>query len=175
MITTNKAVKLNYNLRENDHKENLIESTYNTNPLEFVFGTGKMIPMFEQKLEGKSAGDRFAFGIPAHEAYGEINPSAILDLDINIFEYHGKIDFEMLKVGNTIPMSDSNGSRMNGIVKEVNEKQVKMDFNHPLAGKNLYFEGEILEVNDAETVMAHEHGHEHGEGGCGCGSGCGCH
>jgi len=46
-----------------------------------------------------------------------------------------------------------------------------MDFNHPLAGKNLYFEGEILEVNDAEAVMAHDHG----EGGCGCGSGCGCH
>lgn len=177
MIATNKSVVLNYNLKENDAQGQLIESTYESNPLEFIFGAGKMIPMFEEMLEGKDAGDKFAFSIPADQAYGELNPAAIMDLDISIFEYHGKIDYEMIKVGNSVPMRDSNGHRVDGVVMEVTDTNVKMDFNHPLAGKNLFFEGEVLSVNDvSEEELAHMHqGHNHDDGGCGCGTGCGCH
>ena len=172
MITTNKSVRLNYNLKEDNAQGRLIESTYENNPLEFVFGAGKMIPMFEEHLEGKNEGDKFAFAIPADQAYGEVNPSAIMDLDLEIFRHEGEINYDVIKVGNTVPMRDSQGRRMDGRVKELSDSQVKMDFNHPLAGINLYFEGEILSVNDAPVEVEEHH---HGEGGCGCGSGCGCH
>lgn len=178
MITTNKSVVLHYNLKENDAQGQLIESTFNAQPLEFIFGAGKMIPMFEEMLEGKSEGEKFAFNIPADQAYGEVNEGAVMDLDISIFEYHGKVDYDMLKIGNSIPMRDSNGHRVDGIVKEITDNNVKMDFNHPLAGKDLYFEGEIISVREVtEEELAHQHHghHHHDDGGCGCGSGCGCH
>ena len=182
-ITINKSVILHYNLKENDVNGQLIESTYDSRPLDFVFGAGKMIPMFEEMLEGKIEGDKFAFSIPSEQAYGEINENAIMDLDLSIFEYHGKIDYDMLKVGNSIPMRDSRGNRIDGRVLSLDEKSVKMDFNHPLAGKNLFFEGEILSVTElSEEELAHVHSHHHhGDscdsdgGGCGCGTGCGCH
>jgi FKBP-type peptidyl-prolyl cis-trans isomerase SlyD len=79
----------------------------------------------------------------------------------------------MVKIGNMIPMQDSKGQRMDGIVKEVSNDKVKMDFNHPLAGTDLYFEGEILAITEPVVEMAHEHNHSEGDG-CGCGSGCGC-
>jgi FKBP-type peptidyl-prolyl cis-trans isomerase SlyD len=172
MITTNKSVKLNYQLKEDNAEGRMIESTYESSPLEFVFGAGKMIPMFEEQLEGKAEGDKFAFSIPADQAYGQVNPSAVMNLDLDIFRHEGEVDYNVIKVGNMVPMRDSQGRRMDGLVKEVTETQVSMDFNHPLAGINLYFEGEILSVSDA-PVEVHEH--HHGEGGCGCGSGCGCH
>jgi FKBP-type peptidyl-prolyl cis-trans isomerase SlyD len=183
MITTNKSVVLHYNLKENDSNGQLIESTYSSRPLEFIFGSGKMIPMFEEMLEGKSDGDSFAFSIPAEQAYGEPNANAIMDLELSIFEYHGKIDYDMLKIGNSVPMSDSQGHRIDGVVKEITDSHVKMDFNHPLAGKNLFFQGEILSVSDvSEEELAHMHSHHHhggdsceSDGGCGCGTGCGCH
>ncbi|MBN2746196.1 MAG: FKBP-type peptidyl-prolyl cis-trans isomerase [Bacteroidales bacterium] len=174
MITVNKSVVLHYNLKEDNSEGQLIESTYTSEPLEFVFGSGKMIPMFEDMLEGKMAGDKFAFSIPVEQAYGEINSAAVMDLDITVFEYHGKVDYEMVRVGNVIPMRDSNGHRIDGKVLEMDETKVKIDFNHPLAGKNLYFEGEVLSVEDYEEHEHHHH-HHHDDGGCGCGSGCGCH
>lgn len=197
MITAEKLVKLHYILRENDANGSVIESTYEGKMLKFIFGQGQMIPMFEEKIEGLKEGDKFEFIIPSDQAYGPVNPSAVMDLDINIFQYHGKIDYEMLKVGNKIPMSDSNGSRLEGLVKEVNDTHVKMDFNHPLAGMDLYFAGEVTRVRDARESDYNQscgsggcgcgsgEGHNHDGGGCGCsteghdhqggGGGCGCH
>jgi len=182
MITANKLVKVNYTLRENNSEGEIIESTYNAEPLEFVFGQGRMIPLFEEKLNGLKEGEKFSFVIESDDAYGAFNEQAIIDLDINIFEAHGKIDYEMLTPGNKIPMRDSEGRRMDGLVIEVTDKNVKMDFNHPLAGKDLHFEGEILTIADAseEDMMSsscgcgsggHKHNHENSEDSCGCGSG----
>ncbi|MTU74588.1 peptidylprolyl isomerase, partial [Parabacteroides merdae] len=80
--------------------------------------------------------------------------------------------------GNTVPMMDSNGNRMNGSVLEVKEDVVVMDFNHPLAGETLHFNGEVIDVHEptAEEIAALTAP----AGGCGCGcddcgSGCGDH
>ncbi len=170
MIENNKQVNINYKLRHKDIQGELIESTYDAKPLSFVYGKGNMIPKFEENIASLSEGDHFDFSIKSVDAYGEIKPDAILELDVNIFESNGSIDHEMLKVGNSIPMQDSNGGRMDGIVISVSDTHVKMDFNHPLAGKDLHFEGEVLAITEPVMEMAHEHGEE----GCGCGSGCGC-
>ena len=81
-----------------------------------------------------------------------------------MFLEDGKPNDELLQVGNTIPMQDSDGNRLDGVVVEVTDTQVKMDFNHPLAGKNLHFTGQIVELRDA-TSEELAHGHVHGPHG----------
>ena len=175
MIATEKVINLNYILSEDNANGLKLESTYEGKPLEFICGSSNMIPAFEQQIMGLKEGDSFAFEIKSDQAYGNKNPQAIVDLDINIFKVHDKVDYDLLKIGNSIPMQDAQGNRMNGVVLELNEKDVKIDFNHPLAGKNLFFKGEVLSVRDAtEKELEHGHCHSDQSDGCGCGSGCGC-
>lgn len=76
--------------------------------------------------------------IPCNEAYGERNEEHVLELSKDMFIVDGKFDEEMIFPGNTVPMMDSNGSRLNGSVLEVKDDIVVMDFNHPLAGEDLH-------------------------------------
>ena len=107
-----------------------------------------MLPAFEKALNGLEVGGTFNFSIEPAEAYGEYNEEHVLDLPKNIFEVDGKFDAEMIKEGNTVPMMDSNGNRMNGSVLEVKDDIVVMDFNHPLAGETLHFSGEVIAVHE---------------------------
>ena len=176
-ISRNKFVTLSYELRLNDAEGEVIEKTDDNNPLAFLFGAGKMLQMFEDKLEGLKAGEEFSFQLKPDEAYGEVNPQAIVDLPKNIFEVNGEIDGSLLTVGNQVPMQDAQGNRLNGIVLEVTDDTVKMDFNHPLAGDALYFSGLVLDVREGtEDEIAEAAGLHDScgvEGGCStCGSGC---
>ncbi len=176
-IGRNKYVTLSYELRLNAADGELVEQTNADAPLEFVFGAGKMLEMFETKLEGLAKGSEFDFELSADEAYGEVNPNAVVEIPKNIFEVDGKIDEDLIKVGNQVPMQDAAGNRLQGIVLEISDEKVKMDFNHPLAGDNLHFKGEILEVREAtedELVHACGSGGCGSEGGGGCGGGCSC-
>ena len=174
-IEKNKFVSLTYKLRLNSADGELVEETGKDHPLEFVFGMGRMIEMFEKKLEGLKTGDSFNIELKAKEAYGEVNKDAIVDLPKNIFEVNGIIDDEMLTVGNNIPMQDTHGNKLTGIVLDVADDVVKMDFNHPLAGDDLFFTGSVLEVRDATDEELSD-----SCSGCGsdcdsdCSAGCGC-
>jgi len=175
-IGRNKFVTLSYELRINGTEGEVVEKTEAAAPLGFVFGAGKMLEMFENKLEGMTSGSAFDFELNATEAYGEVNPNAVVEIPKNIFEVEGKIDEDLLTVGNQVPMQDAHGNRLNGIVLELSDDKVKMDFNHPLAGDNLFFKGEVLEVREANEDEVAE---ACGAGGCGsseggCGGGCSC-
>ena len=163
-ITKDTVVSLTYILSENDVQGNLIQEVSKDKPFVILFGAGTLLPKFENELEGLKAGDSYGFSITSAEGYGEMNPNAIVELDKKIFEVEGKIDEEMIQVGNSIPMQNDQGQPLNGLVKEIKEDKVVMDFNHPLAGVNLYFTGEILEVREASEEELN-HGHVHGEGG----------
>ncbi len=174
-IGKNKFVSLSYQLFLNEANGELVEETGKDNPLQFVFGTGKMLEMFEQNLEGLKSGDNFNFELKAAEAYGEINKDAVVDLPKSLFEVEGKIDESILTMGNSVPMQDAHGNRLNGIVLDVTDETVKMDFNHPLAGDNLYFSGSVLEVREAlENELADSCGSGHCGSEGGCGGGCSC-
>ncbi len=167
-ISRNKFVTLSYVLRLNGFEGEIVEETSEDKPLEFIFGTGRMLQMFEEKLEGLKVGEEFNFKLTADEAYGQVNEEAKVEIPKNIFEVDGKIDEDLIKVGNMVPMQDAQGNRLNGIVLDITDENVKMDFNHPLAGDDLYFAGSITEVREAtdSEMMAAVGG--------GCGSGCGC-
>ncbi len=169
-IGKNKMVSLTYDLHYDDLEGEMIEQATSEKPLSFVFGTGLMLPKFEEQLENLEAGSPFEISLQDVDAYGEEDENAIVDLPKHIFFIEGEFDEEMIAVGNSVPMMSTSGQRLNGLVLEITDDTVKMDFNHPLAGENLFFKGEILEVRDAtDEEIAATLG-----GGCGCGSGCGC-
>ena len=130
-------------------------------PLEFIFGTGMLLPKFEEAILGKEVGEAVSFTLEPKDGYGELIADAVVDLPKNIFMVDGKLAEDILFVGSQVPMSDNQGNRMMGIVKEVGEETVKMDFNHPMAGKTLNFDVEIVSVRDVTP--------EDLQGGCSCG------
>lgn len=163
-IEQNKVVTLSYKLTNHKTGET-IEETNDQNPLVFLYGVGSMIPDFEQNLSGKQIGDSFNFSITSDLAYGTNNPDQIVDLPLSIFVEEGKaLDQELFFVGAHVPMSDADGNHLRGVILEINPEAIKMDFNHPLAGVDLHFEGEILKVRDASSDEI-AHGHVHGDGG----------
>lgn len=168
-ITKDKMVSLTYDLRVEGQDGELIEQATAGKPLTFIYGKGMMLPRFEALLEGMEEGKSFEISLSCDEAYGEFDENAVVDLPKNIFIIDGKFDEDIIRVGNTVPMMSTSGQRLNGLVMEITDETVKMDFNHPLAGEDLFFKGEILEVRNAtEEELAAT------AGGCGCGGGCGC-
>lgn len=161
-IANNKVVTVTYKLQSNlpDQEKQHVETADEKNPLQFLFGVGMMIPGFEKGLAGKSIGDSFSFSIEPEEAYGTSDETAVINLPIDIFKVEDVIDFNILKVGNILPMSDNQGNVLNGRVVKYDDAMVTMDFNHPLAGHQLHFSGTIIAVRDASQEEM-EHGHVH--------------
>jgi FKBP-type peptidyl-prolyl cis-trans isomerase SlyD len=170
-IAKDKMVSVTYELKLDGKDGDIFEKAGKDSPLIFLYGSGMMLPAFEGGLSDKNSGDAFEISIRAEDAYGEVNEEAIVDLPKNIFMVEGKIDEELITPGNSVPMMSTSGQRMEGLVVSVSDDTVQMDFNHPLAGEDLHFTGEILEVRDAtpEELSA-----AYSTGGCGCGSGGGC-
>ena len=151
--------------------------------MDFICGQGQTLEYFEMNLLDKNEGDKFDFSIPAAHAYGLVNEDMIVDLPQEIFK---DVEAEEMVVGHVLPMMDSVGRRLQGKILSIGDEEVRIDFNHPLAGKDLFFKGKVLAVRDAtdeelESLHSHKCGGCHGcgsDGGCGsehsCGDGC-CH
>lgn len=148
-IEDKKVVSVSYELVSESSEGNVIDSASKEQPLTFLYGGGNLLPKFEENLKGKKKGENFQFKLSADDAYGQPRPEMIVDVPKQAFEVEGKVQDELLQEGSQIPMQDSDGNRMNGIVKEVNDQAVKMDFNHPLAGDSLEFKGEVVDVREA--------------------------
>ncbi|MEG1645179.1 MAG: peptidylprolyl isomerase [Alistipes sp.] len=133
-------------------------------PLEFICGTGMLLPKFEEAIMGKEPGEKVTFTLAPKDGYGELMAEAIVDLPKSIFMVDGKLAEDILFIGSQVPMSDAQGNRMLGIVKEVGEEIVKMDFNHPMAGKTLDFAVEVVSTRDVTPEDLAAQG-----GGCSCG------
>lgn len=161
-IEKNKVVKLSYNLHAGikGEEKQFIERTNPADPFVFLAGAGGLVVAFENNLLGLKANDKFDFFISAEDAYGAFDMEAIVSVPKEIFKVNGSIDENMLQVGKQIPMSDEQGNHITGKVLEVGNTDVRMDFNHPLAGKELHFTGEILSVRQA-TPEELDHGHAH--------------
>ena len=140
-------------------------------PLEFIFGTGMLLPKFEAAIVGQEPGEKVSFTLAPADGYGEIVDDAIVDLPKTIFMVDGKLAEDILFVGSQIPMANAQGQRMLGVVKEIGDDTVKMDFNHPMAGKTLNFDVEVISVRD---VTPEDLAGKCGCGECSCGDDCHC-
>ena len=153
-----KVISLTYELRVDSKNGDILESLDASAPLQFIFGSGTLLPKFEENISGLKVGDKFDFNLDSLNAYGEVNKDAIVDVPKAAFVVNGQVDESLLQVGKAIPMQDSAGNRLNGIVVEIADETVKMDFNHPLAGNDLFFKGEITDIRQAtEEELAKGH------------------
>jgi FKBP-type peptidyl-prolyl cis-trans isomerase SlyD len=142
-------VSLIYELRESDNNGRVLEVLEEDRPLNFVFGTGRLLPVFESNIESLFTGDKFSFRLEPAMAYGERRDDMIVDVPISVFETEGKLNEDICFVGNEVPMMDTEGHPLNGVINEITDSFVKMDFNHPMAGVELFFTGKIIDVRDA--------------------------
>ncbi|MBK9254150.1 MAG: peptidylprolyl isomerase [Saprospiraceae bacterium] len=161
LIQKNRVVALNYRLTEGGPEGELIEETFNADPLKFIFGMGMMLPSFEENLEEKTIGDSFSFTLEPENAYGTFEEEAVVEIPIGSFaDETGNVDRDRLQKGNPLQMMDQEGRSYRGIVLDSKLESVVVDFNHPMAGRTLHFTGEILEVREA-TDSEIDHGHVH--------------
>lgn len=144
-------------------------------PLSFIQGMGYLLPKFEEAIAGLNAGDKFAFTLSPADGYGEVDPERIIDLPIAAFtDPEGKIRHDLLIEGSSITLVNQFGQPVPATILKVSADTVKVDVNHPMAGKTLNFTGEIMEVRPATEKELKEGLHGELAGGCsGCGGKCG--
>lgn len=169
-IEPGKYVELVYDLYVvTPEGEELVHQSDATDPERIIFGVtqGVIVPL-EKAIEGLEAGGEFDVKATSEEAFGPYDEDQIVTLPREVFEVDGKFDSDAVKPGAVLPMMTADGFKISGVVKEVTPEEVKMDFNHPLAGKDVRFKGKITLVRQAteEEIKPAQ--------GCGCGcSSCG--
>ena len=167
IISNEKFATFTYTLFENSTEGKVIEDVTAENPMAVVFGKGSLIPFFEQKLMGKTAGENFEIKVPSSDAFGDVNPKAVYELSKETFRVDGEIDESLFTIGAKLPMRDRSGNVLDGYVKAADETTVTIDFNHPLAGTDIVFKGTIIDVREATYDELNPPSHS----SCGCGSG----
>ena len=167
MDTNNKYITVAYKLYAIEEGEReLIEEATAAHPFQFISGLGLTLEAFEKELKDLRSGDKFDFTIAVADAYGEYDEDHVIDLPKDIFLIDGKFDNERIVEGAIIPLLSEDGRQFNGSVVKVKDDVVVMDMNHPLAGCDLNFVGEVVtnrpatneELAEAARMMS---------GGCG--------
>lgn len=153
-IEKNRVVRFHYTVSEGGVE---LESSREREPLAFLYGHGGIIPGLEAAFEGKAAGDRFEVTVAPEQGYGPRHEGAVQRIPKKHF---GK---EKLVPGAAVVLRTDQGPRL-VVVRKVGMSVVDVDLNHPMAGKTLSFDIEVVEVREAnEEEIAH--GHAHGDGG----------
>ena len=156
-----------------DGEKTMVEEAPAEQPFRFISGLSMTIPSFEENITKLEIGESFDFVLEKEKAYGNHYQERVIDLDKSIFCIDGKLDTEHIYVDAIIPLQNADGNRFMGHVLEIADDKVKIDLNHPLAGKTLNFVGSVVEKRETtnaeiQAMINHMNG-----GGCsGCGGGC---
>lgn len=152
-IANDCVVAFHYTLTDDNGAE--LDSSKGQEPLAYLHGHGGIIPGLERELEGKAAGDELKVTVEPGDAYGELNPELIQAVPRDAFQ-----GVEQIEVGMQFQAQGAGGQVQMVVVKAVDEENVTVDANHPLAGQTLHFEVSIAEVRQAsEEEIAHGHVH----------------
>jgi len=160
-LEANTVGSIIFTLRSGSYDGEIIEKIPEVEPFEFIYGIGTMLPAFEEKLSGLKAGDEFKFFIKSDEAYGSYQEGMQVEFDKSLFvDNAGNFLEDEVILDNYIPMKDDEGNMLNGKVVRIENTMVMLDFNHPLADIDLYFEGKVIGVRKANQDEI-EHAHVH--------------
>ena len=154
-IEKDRVVRFHYSVSEQGAEP--VESSRDGEPLAILAGHGNIIPGLEKAMEGREAGEKFAVDVAAADAYGEKREGMIQRVPKKHFGN------QRLAPGMQVVLNTNFGPRPVTIAK-VGMSVVDVDLNHPMAGKDLHFDIEVVDVREA-TPEEIEHGHVHGEGG----------
>lgn len=191
--TPNKYVTVAYELYTDNDKgiHELVEKAPIEHPFQFISGLSIALDSFESKILALAEGEAFDFVLKVDEAYGPYEQERVIELPKETFAINGRFDKDMVYPGAVLPLINADGMRFQGLVLELKDNTVIIDLNHPLAGKDLHFKGQVVTMRDAtneeiQALINHEgcncggdceggceggcggHHHEHGEGEC-CG------
>lgn len=136
MITQGNTVKVHYTGKLEDNQ--VFDSSEGKQPIEFLVGSQQVIEGFESAVLGLTKGDKTTVNIPADKAYGELREDLLITVPKNQVPSDVQVGAQLQGIG-------QNGEPFNVTVKTVSESEVVLDANHPLAGKNLIFEIEVVD------------------------------
>ncbi len=151
-IANDKVVSIHYTLKDNDGK--ILDSSEGKDPLKYIQGKQNIIPGLENAMEGKSVGDKFNVKVEPNEGYGERNDQMVVSIPRTSF---GEI--KDINPGMQFQLNSQNGPVVVTVV-ETDDENVKVDANHPLAGVELNFDVEVMDIREATTEEL-DHGHVH--------------
>ena len=152
-VQDGQVVLMEYTLRVDGE---ILDSSSGHEPLEFLQGAGNIIPGLEDELYGMAVGESKLVIVQPEDGYGVIDAEAFVEVPRE--QFPSNIPMEE---GIEIQVTDENGTPMNARIDSVSDDSVTLDFNHPLAGKDLHFDAKIVGLRDA-TDEENEHGHAHG-------------
>ena len=171
------AVAYRLYTKDKEGKREMVEEATKEQPFQFVSGLGMTLDDFEAQIVPLEKDAEFDFELTPEQAYGEYEQERVIKVPRSTFEIDGRLDKQYIYEGAVVPLQNADGARFNGIIAKIEEKEVTVDLNHPLAGMTLVFVGEIVDIREATpeeitgTLKMLT-----GEGGCGCGCEdcCGC-
>ncbi len=139
-------VTVQYKLYIDDPSGELVEETSEEQPYEFIIGSGEQFEAFDKHIKGLNVGDSFSFLVECEDAFGLVDEGAISEIPKKSFEHEGKLDDSLFELYNMIPMKDEDGNEFSGVIIGMTEDKIELDFNHPLAGENIWFDGEVIDI-----------------------------
>jgi FKBP-type peptidyl-prolyl cis-trans isomerase SlyD len=157
VVADNVVVSLHYILTVNGE---MVDSTQGSAPLEYLQGFHNILPALERELTGMACGDSKQVLLPAREAYGEFNPDAFAEIEKG--QFPPNFDF---RLGRELRVQDDNGQVHLASIAEIKDEIVRLDLNHPLAGKDLLFKATIAGLR-SPTQDELSHGRIGGCAGC---------
>jgi len=152
-IEEDHVVTLSYDLLENGPQGGLLERMDANYPFVFLYGTGNLLPRFEEELYGLKEGETFSFTLSPEEAYGQPDNEQVIRLPRHAFQQPG-----LLAEGNHVSVTDEQGQVLHGVIRSFDDQTVEVDFNHVMAGKTLHFQGVVLRIRKAtvdELIRKH--------------------
>jgi FKBP-type peptidyl-prolyl cis-trans isomerase SlpA len=142
-VSENTRIFLNFGLFLEDGET--VDSNLERDPVSFVYGDGSLLPGFEKRLLGMTAGEEGSFQIPPEDGFGQPN-----DNNIQVIKREHFSGEEQLERGMMFSFKDASGGELPGVIASVDEEEVHVDFNHPLAGRTITFRVRIDRVEPAE-------------------------
>lgn len=124
------------------------DSSEGREPLAFEIGSGMVIKGFDDGVTGMAVGDKKTVTIPADDAYGALNPDMIIEMPKDRLPQDMEVE-----VGMPLVMSDPQGQQFQVTVKEIAEDKIVLDANHPLAGKDLVFDLELVDIEGGSKII----------------------
>ena len=164
-ITKNTVVEFEYTLKDKDG--NVIDSSEGREALQYLQGAGNIIPGLEKEMEGLGVGDKKHVEVAPEEGYGVSDPDLVIEVPRSSIQFPGTIE-----LGMRFHAQDANGGIHAFSVVGVTDEKIKLDGNHPLADKTLFFDVEVKSVRaatDAEIASKRPE-----SSGCSCGGECSC-
>lgn len=148
-ISSGARVTLHFSLSLPDGTE--IDSNYGKSPATFKVGDGNLLPGFEAALLGAAAGDSLSVVLAPEQAFGEVNPENVQSFPRQRFAGLLANTTDPVEEGTVVSFADAGGNEIPGVLRQIGELHVVIDFNHPLAGRDILFKADIISVIPPDT------------------------